>query len=53
LAKQAPSLGFTTLAHHIDLRWLHTAYLRTRRDGAVGVDGQTAEGYAENVLDNL
>jgi group II intron reverse transcriptase/maturase len=53
LAKQAPSLRFTTLAHHIDLRWLHTAYLRTRRDGAVGVDGQTAQDYAENLLDNL
>ncbi len=53
LAKQAPSLGFTTLAHHIDLQWLHEAYQRTRWDGATGVDGQTAEGYAVNLLDNL
>lgn len=53
LAKQAPSLCFTTLAHHIDLQWLHTAYQRTRRDGAVGVDGQTAEDYAAHLMDNL
>ena len=53
LAKQAPSQSFTMLAHHIDLRWLHTAYLRTRPDGAVGVDGQTAKDYAANLRDNL
>ncbi len=53
LAKQAPSMSFTTLAHHIDLRWLHAAYLRTRQDGAAGVDGQTAEAYAANLLGNL
>src|SRR5205807_7199961 len=45
LAKQSPEMGFTSLAHHIDLRWLHEAFLRTRRDGAVGVDGQTAADY--------
>jgi retron-type reverse transcriptase len=53
LAKQAPSLRFTTLAHHIDLNWLYEAFRRTRRDGAVGVDGQTAEDYAVNLRDNL
>jgi len=42
LAKQAPQMGFTSLAHHIDLRWLYEAYGRTRADGATGVDGQTA-----------
>jgi RNA-directed DNA polymerase len=53
LAKQAPTMSFTTLAHHIDVQWLHTAYLRTRPDGATGVDGQTAEDYAVNLLSNL
>ena len=53
LAKQAPQMGFTSLAHHIDLDWLHEAYLRTRKDGAVGVDGQTAEDYAANLRGNL
>ena len=53
LAKQSPQMGFTSLNHHIDLEWLHEAYERTRKDGAVGVDGQTAEGYAANLQENL
>ncbi len=40
LAKQSPAMGFTSLAHLIDLEWLREAYQRTRKDGAVGVDGQ-------------
>ena len=46
-------MAFTTLAHHIDIDWLYEAYRRTRKDGAVGVDGQTAEDYAANLEDNL
>jgi RNA-directed DNA polymerase len=53
LAKQSPEMGFTSLAHHIDLVWLIAAYQRTRKDGAVGVDGQTADAYAEHLVDNL
>jgi group II intron reverse transcriptase/maturase len=53
LAKQSPQMGLTSLNHHIDLRWLHEAYLRTRRDGAVGVDGQTAADYERNLRENL
>jgi hypothetical protein len=53
LAKQAPQRSFTSLAHHIDLAWLYEAYLRTRRDGAAGVDGQTAADYAEDLPGNL
>src|SRR5450755_711162 len=53
LARQAPQLSFTSLAHHLDLRLLHEAYQRTRKDGAVGVDGQTAEDYAVNLMSNL
>lgn len=53
LAKQAPPMGFTSLAHLIDIDWLRQAYLRTRKDGAVGVDGQTAEDYAAKLEDNL
>lgn len=43
----------TTLAHHIDLDWLNEAYRRTRKDGATGVDGQSAEDYAANLEVNL
>jgi hypothetical protein len=41
-------MAFTALHHHIDLDLdlLQEAYRRTRKDGAVGVDGQTAETYA-------
>jgi len=53
LAKQAPEMAFTTLAHHIDIDWLREAYRRTRKDGAAGVDGQTAEEYAARLEDNL
>lgn len=53
LAKQMPGVALTTLAHHIDLEWLDEAYRRTRKDGAVGVDGQTAAEYAANLQDNL
>jgi RNA-directed DNA polymerase len=53
LARQAPQMSFTSLAHHIDLRLLYEAYQRTRKDGAVGVDGQTAEDYAVNLMGNL
>jgi group II intron reverse transcriptase/maturase len=53
LAQQAPQLGFTTLSHHLDLAWLLEAYRRTRKDGAAGVDGQTAEGYEADLLGNL
>ena len=53
LAKQAPQMAFTSLAHHIDIEWLTEAYRRTRKDGAVGVDGQTATDYAANLEANL
>ncbi len=43
----------TALAHHIDLDWLREAYRRTRKDGATGVDGQTADEYAVHLEDNL
>jgi RNA-directed DNA polymerase len=53
LARQSPQAAFTTLAHHIDIDWLKEAYRRTRKDGAVGVDGQTAKGYAADLEGNL
>lgn len=53
LAGQSPRMKLTSLAHHIDLNWLREAYHRTRKDGAVGVDGQTAREYAENLDANL
>ncbi|MGH7605074.1 MAG: group II intron reverse transcriptase/maturase [Gemmatimonadaceae bacterium] len=53
LAKQMPGVVLTTLAHHIDRAWLYEAYRRTRKDGAAGVDGQTAAEYAADLEENL
>jgi RNA-directed DNA polymerase len=53
LAKQSPEMGFTSLAHHIDLDWLCQAFLRTRHDGAPGVDGQTIADFTANFGANL
>ena len=52
-AKAAPDMAFTTLAHHIDVHWLRVAFEDTRKDGAPGVDGQTAVEYAANLEVNL
>ena len=46
-------MAFTNLAHHIDITWLRKAYDLTRKDGAVGVDGQTAADYEVNLMGNL
>lgn len=53
LAKQMPGKVLTTLAHHIDIEWLHEAHRRVRKDGAAGIDGQTAEEYAKDLEKNL
>ena len=53
LARQMRGKALTSLSHHIDVEFLHEAYRRTRKTGAVGVDGQTAEQYAENLEENL
>ena len=53
LAREMPGVALTSLSHHIDLSWLLEAYRRTRKDGAVGVDGQTAADYERDLERNL
>jgi len=53
LARQMPDRALTSLAYRIDMEWLKEAYRRTRKDGAVGVDGVAAEQYAANLEANL
>ncbi|WP_437910560.1 hypothetical protein WME95_22780 [Sorangium sp. So ce327] len=53
LARQLREQPLTTLAHRIDLEWLREAHRRTRKDGAMGVDGQSADDYAAHLEDNL
>jgi RNA-directed DNA polymerase len=53
LAKQSPQMAFTSLAYLMDIDWLKEAYRRTRKDGAVGVDGMTAAEYEQDLEGNL
>lgn len=53
LAREMPGVALTSLSHHIDMDWLREAYRRTRKDGATGVDGRSAEEYAVKLEENL
>ena len=52
-AKKYPEMVFTTLAHLMDVDFLREAYQRTRKDSAPGIDGVTAQDYAEHLEENL
>jgi RNA-directed DNA polymerase len=52
-AKKLPEVSFTSLAQHMDIWWLYEAYRKTRKDGAVGIDGKTAEDYQRQLKENL
>lgn len=53
VAKQKRGEALTSLSHHIDMEWMEVAYQQTRKDGAAGVDGQTAAEYARELEANL
>jgi RNA-directed DNA polymerase len=53
LAAENPVMAFTSLNHYLDAEWLRYAYECTRKDGAVGVDGQTGQEYAAHLEQNL
>ena len=53
MARRSPQMGFTSLAYLMDIDWLKTAFYRTRKDGAPGVDGQTWSDYERNLEANL
>jgi len=52
-AKHHPQEAFTSLGHNLTRQWLETAYHRTRKDGAVGIDGITSQEYAKSLDENL
>lgn len=52
-ARQTRGSAIHTLSRFMDLEWLKEAYRRTRKDGAPGIDGTTAEAYAEHLDDHL
>jgi group II intron reverse transcriptase/maturase len=45
--------SLVSVAHHIDEGWMYCAYEWTRRDGAAGVDGVTAEEYERGLEEKL
>lgn len=53
LAGQTPRMVMHSLACHIDLEWMRQAHARTRKDGARGTDGVSAEEYATNLDEKL
>lgn len=53
LARNNPSMAFTSLNHYLDYAWMYRAYQLTRKDGATGVDAQTAQDYASELEVNL
>ncbi|RZB34635.1 MAG: hypothetical protein SRB1_00403 [Desulfobacteraceae bacterium Eth-SRB1] len=53
LAESDPEMVFTSLAHRIDLSLLEKSLRQVRTSKSSGVDGITAEEYAENLDKNL
>lgn len=53
LAEQMPDTALRSLNRALDRELLHTACIRTRKDAAVGVDGQTYDEFREGLFDRL
>lgn len=53
LAQKYPTRALTSLNRFLDEEWLRYAYELTRKDGATGIDGQTAADYEANLEQNL
>jgi group II intron reverse transcriptase/maturase len=53
LARRKPGGVLFSLHHVIDLEWMRKAYELTRKDGATGIDGVTAEEYEAKLEANL
>ncbi|HTP28994.1 MAG TPA: group II intron reverse transcriptase/maturase [Anaeromyxobacteraceae bacterium] len=53
LARRKPGGVLFSLHHVIDFEWMREAYWLTRKDGATGIDGMTAQEYEANLEANL
>ena len=53
LARKKPGEVLFSLNHVIDFEWMREAYIRTRKDGATGIDGVTAKEYEAHLEANL
>lgn len=52
-ARAARGGAVHTLSRFMDEAWLHEAYRLTRKNGAVGIDGETAAAYAVDLATDL
>ncbi|MCP4445768.1 MAG: hypothetical protein GY811_10565 [Myxococcales bacterium] len=52
LAKNAPDMAMD-VSHHLYLEWLVEAFRRTRRDGAVDVDGISGSAYGASLDERI
>ena len=41
LARENSEMAFTSLNHYLDVEWMEYAFECMRKDGTVGVEGQT------------
>ena len=53
LARRKLGTVLFSLNHVIDFEWMREAFIRTRKDGATGIDGITAQDYEANLEANL
>lgn len=53
LAQEIRSEPLRSLSHHIDMEWMQEAFGRTRKNGATGVDGETASEFEQNLEERL
>src|SRR6202048_2644460 len=53
LGRRKPGGVLFSLHHVIDFEWMREAYWLTRKDGATGIDGMTAQEYEANLEANL
>lgn len=53
LARRTPKMRMVSLNQYLNCEWLREAYRRTRKEAAAGVDGVTAEEYAETLDANI
>lgn len=53
LAKEDPTLQFTSIAHLLNVELLGNAYRRLRKDASPGIDGLTAQEYERDLERNL
>src|SRR6201987_1378087 len=53
MARKKVGMVLFSLNHVIDFEWMREAFIRTRKDGATGIDGVTAQDYEANLEANL